>query len=352
MEGGRSRDGKIRPAQTGIFRLFVEQIHELKMGSEVYFAPISITYDRVPEMESLIREIKGLKKKKETTLSLFQSMTKVFQNHGDVHFHFDEPIKLESLLPSSISKKTFHDLSVDIFSKIQKSKPVTPSGIVATILLASNKITNKQEVLAKIQYLVKALMPCKNCMSEKLANIQKEGEGLIRDYQAYGWYKFESGSITINKRKRLEMNYYKNDVVPYLIPYSISSFAKSLDAEELPLVEKILKHEYPYANAYPQTCSPDMEIFFQKIHHPILQLYRQIFQMILEISLNNLSHPETHKNIRKILKERNFQPREVLTTEAIRSVCRFFEINSETWKDHSLNTTHIFEKIFSDNVKK
>lgn len=349
MEGGRSRDGKIRPAQTGIFRLFIEQVRELNMESEVYFVPISITYDRVPEMESLIREIKGLKKKKETTLSLVQSAGKIFQNHGDVHFHFDEPLELKSLLPNDISKSTFLELSNKLFSKIQRNKTISPSGVMATVILASNKTTTRHEVEEKLLSLVKVLMPCRNCMSERLANILQETPKLIKEYAGYGWYKIQGDEITINKRKRLEMNYYKNDVVPFLIPYSIAAFSGPLSSDELSLVQSILKHEYPYAMSEKQNYPQELATFFKSIHRPILHLYRQIFHMIIEMSLTNLSLPETHKHIRKLLKEKNFQPREVLTTEAIRSACRYYEQYSDAWKTRTVSTTHTFEKIFSES---
>ncbi|MEZ4819746.1 MAG: 1-acyl-sn-glycerol-3-phosphate acyltransferase [Bdellovibrionota bacterium] len=68
IEGGRSRDGKIRKPQTGILQLIFESFGS--RASKLYkIVPISINYDFTPEVSSYTQEQHGKEKKKESLFS-------------------------------------------------------------------------------------------------------------------------------------------------------------------------------------------------------------------------------------------------------------------------------------------
>jgi glycerol-3-phosphate O-acyltransferase len=313
MEGGRSRDGKIRDAQSGILTLFVEKIQALGLEADIHLVPTSITYDRIPEMGSLLQELRGETKQKENAFSLAQSLSVLTRKYGQVHVHFDHPIALNTLVGNNeFSKKDFHHLSQTVFSKIQQHKIITASGVMALVLMQSPEETKTQTLLNEVNDLMKFLKPCQLCMSEEVVNIQKDFSKILQKYESYGWFYKKGDLIAIEPSKRMEMNYYKNDVLPYLLPYYLKAIENSLHRE-------ILMHEFPFAST--EEKSSGSSDLLKSAFAPLLDFYSEIQEIITANNMENLVSKDTQAAIlSKLIRVKA----EMKTTEAVKTASLFF----------------------------
>jgi glycerol-3-phosphate O-acyltransferase len=321
MEGGRSRDGKIREAQSGIFTLFIEQIRAQNLESEVYFVPTSITYDRLPEIKSLQNELLGAEKAKESALSLLKSLSILWTNHGDVHVQFGKPLALNSLLEGEFTKQKFSDLSHRIFSEVQQNKIITVSSLMALVLLSTKDFIEQKDVFERIHWLTDFLKPCRVCISTDIANMQRDLDEILPRFEKLGWFTRRGSMLDVSPSKRIEMNYYKNDLFPTLLPFY--SFIE-------PETQKILMNEFPYSNGSSRRLLVDEEdqVFLRQVIEPTIAFYAEVSKQIKERDLKNIMNKEVQKTLLRYLQDnKSFPYKEMLNTEALRASCSYFHQN-------------------------
>ncbi len=87
IEGGRSRTGRVLSAKLGLLSMLLDSALLLR-DRDVFFVPISVTYDRVPEVPSYVREQLGGEKEGESVLGLAHSAQKLRRNHGKIYVNF------------------------------------------------------------------------------------------------------------------------------------------------------------------------------------------------------------------------------------------------------------------------
>lgn len=329
MEGGRSRDGKIREAQSGIFTLFLEQIIARGLQDQVYFVPTAITYDRLPEMKGMLGELKGAEKEKESAFSVLGSLSMLWTDHGQVHIQFGKPIPLQSLVQTTFSKKDFHALSKQIFTQVQKQKTTTVSSLVALVLLSTTSTIEQSEAYERVEWLMQFLKPCRQCISEELANLQKDWDQILQRFEKLGWFERQGSKIRVNATRRVEMNYYKNDLFPVLMPF----FEKKNDH-----IAAIFEHEYPYANhSNKKRNLAENEIaFLNQVTQPMLGFYKAVLNEITERKIENLLGKDAQKNILAYMSAKKFEYPEMITTEAVKSACLFFHTHAHDLKDSAI----------------
>lgn len=318
MEGGRSRDGKIRDAQSGIFTLFVEQIRSQKLENDVFLVPTSITYDKLPEMLGIRSELVGNEKQKESMLSLFHALSILWTNHQQVHIQFGKPIVLSSLLEGEFSKQKFQELSHKVFNQVQHNKIITVTSLVALVLLSTSKSIKIEEFTKRIFWLLDFLKPCRQDICEEVANMQKHFDEVVQRFEKLGWFEKIDGYLHVQSSKRMEMNYYKNDVFPQLLP--LYSFVDST-------TQKILLHEFAYFKLPTRTFKPDEDAleFLKKIIEPLTMFYDEVANQIGILDLKNLMNKDTHKKLlTQLIKNETFLYREMFNTESIKSACAYY----------------------------
>ena len=98
LEGGRSRTGKpIAEAKVGILRSIVDGIENEKF--KVNIVPVSISYDRVMDMNGFVTEMQGLPKKAESFWGAFKSVImQLRQRYGCVRVHFGQPFSAREMV--------------------------------------------------------------------------------------------------------------------------------------------------------------------------------------------------------------------------------------------------------------
>ena len=151
LEGGRSRTGRLLPAKRGLLAMVVDSA--LGGGRPVYFCPIAINYERVPEEHAYVRELTGASKEREDARGLWRSARVLGQNYGHLSVEFAHPIALDDLVHEFASAPDSDDagavsltpsrrralvttLANRTMEALSATFAVTPGALVATVLLA------------------------------------------------------------------------------------------------------------------------------------------------------------------------------------------------------------------------
>lgn len=93
IEGGRSRTGRTMAPKLGMLSWDVEGF--LASGRrDLFFVPISITYERLLEEGAMVSELEGAAKKDESMLGLVRARKVLRRRWGSAHLSFGEPISL------------------------------------------------------------------------------------------------------------------------------------------------------------------------------------------------------------------------------------------------------------------
>ncbi len=155
LEGGRSRTGKLLTPKLGLLSMVVDAalgIEEVTAsgGRKVYFCPISLGYERLPEEGAIVRELRGGEKRKESASGLVKSANVVFGSYGRVSVQFGEPLTLDDVavrggdlplgarreLPGKRERRALVTrLAHRVMNEIDRVTAVTPGALAATALL-------------------------------------------------------------------------------------------------------------------------------------------------------------------------------------------------------------------------
>ncbi len=97
IEGGRSRTGKTLAPRLGMLSWNVEAF--VASGRrDLFFVPVAITYERLVEESSMIEELEGGEKTRESVLGLVRARKYLQRRFGSVFVNFGEPISLAQAL--------------------------------------------------------------------------------------------------------------------------------------------------------------------------------------------------------------------------------------------------------------
>jgi len=130
LEGGRSRTGKLLTPKVGLLSLVVDAALSVT-GKKVYFAPISIGYERVLEEKEYVRELSGGEKRKEDVRGLLASTGLFAGKYGRLNLQIGDLLTLDGMLgeldrhPTKAKKLTRADSATD--ASRGASPPLTPA---------------------------------------------------------------------------------------------------------------------------------------------------------------------------------------------------------------------------------
>ena len=160
IEGGRSRSGRLLPAQTGILNMTLEH-NERGLPKPLVFVPVYFAYERLIESGSYLNELRGAKKKGESLGGLFSSLKLLKQPFGEVTVNFGTPMKLNEFiednadLPRSQVAKRLGEV---INQRINGVAHVTPINLISLITLATPRIAiSEAELLLQLESMLEIL---------------------------------------------------------------------------------------------------------------------------------------------------------------------------------------------------
>jgi glycerol-3-phosphate O-acyltransferase len=133
FEGGRTRTGKLMPPRYGLFQMLLEAHAYLNDGKSLLFIPVAIAHEVIPEAKAHARELEGGKKAPEKTSQLLKLFQLVNKKLGTIHVCLGEPIEVPGYIGEL--KYATQELAFECFKSVGKTMPITPSALLAMILL-------------------------------------------------------------------------------------------------------------------------------------------------------------------------------------------------------------------------
>ncbi len=148
IEGGRSRTGKSLAPRMGMLSWNIEAF--IATGRrDLVFVPIAITYERLVEESSMVDELEGGARQKESMLGLVRARKYLERRFGSVFVNFGEPISLAQTLAghrelfmsdevpgAAAGRRAFTEaLGNEIVERINWAVVATATSVAATALL-------------------------------------------------------------------------------------------------------------------------------------------------------------------------------------------------------------------------
>jgi glycerol-3-phosphate O-acyltransferase len=245
IEGGRSRTGKLLAPKPGGIAMLINAYHN-GACNDLYFVPIFIGYDRVLEEDAYLKEIEGGKKKPETLKGLINARKFLKKKYGKVYMRFDEPISIKEYIREKnidISRASSEEyiqfvkgFGYKLLHSINTHAVVTPYGIIASAVLNCSKNTfAKKQMIARVNTYMNMLTfmnaelsdtllidpdttlnaVINNFISRNFIELADEDEGDITDHTVF----------FIKANKRAILDYYKNSVISFFIPFAYTAVA-------------------------------------------------------------------------------------------------------------------------------
>jgi glycerol-3-phosphate O-acyltransferase len=261
IEGGRSRSGKMVLPKLGFLSILING-YGSGCCEDLSFVPIAISYDRVMEEKAYLREIEGQEKPKESLRGVIRSLSIIKRRFGKIYINFDDPISLKGYLRGLKEKKDEspsikkHDIpyymAYKIAHRINRAMMVVPTSLTAAAILAAAKRGFSMNHLREVGSLFLDYLKHENVnlseslrMDESLDYALKETLGIFLDEKIITVIRLdreeraeeEDPLFELNDKNRHNLEYYKNNILHFLLPISFVSVSllsqkrKSIDME-------------------------------------------------------------------------------------------------------------------------
>ncbi len=279
IEGGRSRTGKMVLPKMGLLAILIQAVED-GFCDELVFVPTSICYDRIPEEESYMKEITGGSKVDENIGQLVKARKFLKKRYGRVYVQFAQPLSLQRHLERyrTVDGKMrprdrhamYRDFAYRIINSINQSSLVTPHALAASALLWSpqkgvsmaefNEVsqTFREYLTLRGVRFSNTLRHYEKCMEETLTDLEKgKLVGKLKDDDD----DLEEEVFTMDDNKRLMLEYYKNNILHFLLPAAFVStsilaqeafqFSLARVTEDVDFMTNFFKYEFVYDNQVP-----------------------------------------------------------------------------------------------------
>lgn len=246
IEGGRSRTGKQLAPKMGMLSMCVEPVlnHAIR---DVWFVPVSISYEKVIEAGSYAKELGGGKKKKENIKSLVSARKVLRSRYGRVYVDFDEPISLRAFassrgmaLPSAETEEIkteeknarrvfVNHLAERIGHGIDRVTRITSTSIAAAALLShTRRGMSASELHGNVQLMIDILRDLGARLSPTLTSSSAD-EAIRETLKRLSDDKLITVTSSADQETiyqtddtcRRALDYYKNNALHFFAPVSV-----------------------------------------------------------------------------------------------------------------------------------
>lgn len=170
-EGTRSRTGRLLAPKTGMLGMVAESALR-QTTRKVALVPIYISYDKVWELNSYFKELRGGAKKKESAADLLKAGKLLTKSFGKVQINFGEPLHLQEYADKHLPdwreklraspdktppyfKPFVQRLALANHRRINAAAVASPVGLVAIALLASpQRAVSQVELIEQVGHLI------------------------------------------------------------------------------------------------------------------------------------------------------------------------------------------------------
>ncbi|MCU0589419.1 MAG: 1-acyl-sn-glycerol-3-phosphate acyltransferase [Syntrophobacteraceae bacterium] len=276
IEGGRSRTGKMVLPKLGLLAILLQAVEE-GFCDDLVFVPTSICYDRIPEEDAYAKEVSGGAKVDENIGQLVRARRFLKKRYGRVYVQFAEPMSyqryierrnldLKKLRPRD-RHAMYRDFAYRIINSINQASLVTPHALVASALLSASRggvsMGEFHEVCRQFHDfltdrgigLSKTFRSYDLAVAETLSDFERSKViGKLKDEDD----DLEEEVYTIDDGKRLTLEYYKNNIIHFLLPaaYVATSilaqqtfrFSVAQILEDVAFMKSFFKYEFVFDN--------------------------------------------------------------------------------------------------------
>jgi glycerol-3-phosphate O-acyltransferase len=261
IEGGRSRTGKMIMPKYGLLSMILQAYQE-KACDDLAAVPVYIGYDRVIEEKAYLRELGGAPKEKERATEMIKSGKLLRKRYGRVYLNVGEPILLKSYLEGQekpLAQMTveerqslYRKIGYTIVRAINKVSVVTPFALTAAGLLCHDRrgiaLGELREVLALFHdYLSSRNVAFAMTFADREKAIDEalnlfDQSDLISRMGAEDEEEeeVEETVYSLADDKRMNLEYYKNNILHYFLPVSFVATSILTSTEDLVPVNRIL----------------------------------------------------------------------------------------------------------------
>ncbi|MCD6154156.1 MAG: 1-acyl-sn-glycerol-3-phosphate acyltransferase [Syntrophobacterales bacterium] len=257
IEGGRSRTGKMIMPKYGLLSAVIQAYRE-GCCEDLAIIPIYIGYDRVIEEKSYLKELGGAEKEKEKTSSLFRSRKLLKKRYGSIYLNVGDPIFLKLYLASEeipVEEMTISERQVfyrktgyEIVGEINKISIVSPFSLLASGLLSHyRRGISHEDLMSLLDVFYDYLSYKKVRFSSTFANKEKALADALDRFESHGYIskmgpeedeedEFEEIIYSVDDDKRMNLEYYKNNILHFFLPISFVAISiLSTNEDEIPL---------------------------------------------------------------------------------------------------------------------
>lgn len=263
IEGGRSRTGKLVLPKLGLLALLIQAVEE-GYAEDLVFVPTAINYDRVLEEGAYLQEVKGSRKEQENLSQLVKARRLLKKRYGKVYVRFGPPMSLQDYMRrhnldfATLKPKERHamyrNFAWRLIHNINSASLVTPFALVAAAFLTTpRRGVSLAEVKLILRIYYNYLRHREIRMADTLQDLSRTVQDTIGLMEKNKWVELladeedadeEERIYTMEDSSRLHLEYYKNNMIHFLLPaayVSTSILAKESFEFNLEGVEEDLK---------------------------------------------------------------------------------------------------------------
>ena len=268
-EGGRSRTGRLMAPKTGLIAMMVESALRQRVR-KVLIIPLHIGYDKVWEINSYLKELRGASKEKESVQNLLKATRMLVKSYGKAYLNFAEPIRLdefadthipgwrEQMLPQSDEKPEGFNamvsaLALETMRRLNSAAVVTPTGLLGISLLASpQRAAAEADLVEQVGQLI-ALLQGRPYGPDQHIPITDPKEILRWSEPIAGTSRIahEWGDLILAEPKAaVRMTYARNNIVHlFALPSLIANFFRSRYGQQETSIVSGCQALYPFLAA-------------------------------------------------------------------------------------------------------
>ena len=248
IEGGRSRSGKLILPKIGFLSILLQAYRE-GYCNDLIFVPASISYDRILEEKSYLKELGGVEKEQESFKQVLKSRRFLKRKYGKIYIRFGKPLSLKEYLArtGNHGEQTHRHLASHLIQSINKVTLVTPLALVASAILTKHRRGfHIYELTSTAKILFEFLKRYGTPTATSLNNFEKTVEetvSLLINRKVVSLLKDVDGMETfyyVDEEKKPELEYYKNSIIHCFISYSFVAVSLLAETEEVKSDEAIL----------------------------------------------------------------------------------------------------------------
>jgi len=249
LEGGLTRDGKLRPPKIGLLDYVLGIGHDPAYHSRIYVIPVAINYDRVLEDRSLLRELDAAAGGKTPSRgaqlgevlpflfwNLWRMITRRWKRYGRAAVIIGAPVPLAPwyanqpdlfTMPRSERLACVAELTDRIMTRIGALIPVTPVPLVcAAIQSLGGELISRDRLLGRMDDLRDELVE----LNARVVRADRDSADTLdlalRMLEMRHVILVQDGGYLVLPRGRELVSYYANSIAHLLGPYETAVRAR------------------------------------------------------------------------------------------------------------------------------